>query len=71
MKLFIDTICFAIGVIFFLQIGLLSDINLHDQPGLAALLGDGETVEEMMRLSPEAILLRWVNHHLSKTNSGR
>ena len=53
------------------QIGLLSDINLHEHPGLAALLEDGETLEEFMKLSPEQILIRWVNYHLRKSGCGR
>jgi len=35
---------------------------------LAALLRDGETLEELMKLSPEELLLRWANFHLE--NSG-
>ena len=49
-----------------LQIGLLSDINLHDNPGLVKLLKDGETLDDLRKMSPEQILLRWVNYHLDK-----
>ncbi|KAH0519472.1 Plastin-1 [Microtus ochrogaster] len=35
---------------------------------LIALLKEGEELEELMRLSPEELLLRWVNYHL--TNAG-
>ena len=56
---------------FISQIGLLSDINLHEHPNLAALLRDGESLEEFMRLSPEEILIRWVNHHLQNSGCGR
>lgn len=31
---------------------------------LAALLRDGETLEDLMKLSPEELLLRWANFHL-------
>lgn len=27
---------------------------------------DGEKIEELMRLQPEAILLRWVNYHMER-----
>jgi len=54
-----------------IRIGLLSDINLHEHPGLVLLLRDGETLEEFKKLSPEEILIRWVNYHLENANSGR
>jgi len=50
-----------------LQIGLLSDINLRDHPNLAALLTQSESVDALMKLSPEQILIRWVNFHLSQS----
>lgn len=37
-------------------------------PALIALLHEGEELEELMKLSPEELLLRWVNYHL--TNAG-
>ena len=46
-------------------------INLHDQPGLAALLQDDETIEDLMKLSPEQILLRWVNYQLRQSGCER
>lgn len=54
-----------------IRYGLLSNIDLHANPGLAALLEDGESLEEFMKLSPEQILLRWVNYHLARSNCGR
>ena len=53
------------------QIGLLSDINLAHHPGLVNLLMDGETIEDLIRLSPEQILLRWVNYHLARSSTDR
>ena len=53
------------------QIGLLSDINLHENPNLAALLLEGESLEDFMKLSPEQILIRWVNYHLARSTCGR
>uniref|UniRef100_A0A671R0M1 Plastin-3 n=1 Tax=Sinocyclocheilus anshuiensis TaxID=1608454 RepID=A0A671R0M1_9TELE len=59
-----------------IKIGLFADIELSrneafwltDTHGLvsalAALLRDGETLEDLMKLSPEELLLRWANFHL-------
>ncbi|XP_013406990.1 plastin-2 [Lingula anatina] len=54
-----------------IRIGLLSDINLQNFPGLVLLLEEDETIEDLMKLSPEAILIRWVNYHLRNANCGR
>lgn len=54
-----------------IRIGLFSHITLDSCPGLATLLFDGERLEDLMKLSPEAILLRWVNHHLEKAGVSR
>lgn len=54
-----------------IRIGLLSDINLAHHPGLVNLLMEGETIEDLMRLSPEQILLRWVNYHLARSNTDK
>jgi len=54
-----------------IRIGLFSHITLDHCPGLAGLLYDGEKLEDLMKMSPEAILLRWVNHHLEKAGVSR
>ncbi|XP_064086378.1 plastin-2-like isoform X1 [Macrobrachium nipponense] len=54
-----------------IRIGLFNQITLEHCPGLANLLEDGEKIEELMKLSPEAILLRWVNHHLERAGVNR
>lgn len=56
---------------FVLQIGLFNQINLENCPGLTTLLTSGEGIEDLIKLSPEAILLRWVNHHLEKAGVAR
>ena len=33
-------------------------------PALIALLREGENLEDLMKLSPEDLLLRWANYHL-------
>uniref|UniRef100_UPI00358F2CB9 plastin-2-like n=1 Tax=Myxine glutinosa TaxID=7769 RepID=UPI00358F2CB9 len=47
-----------------IKIGLLSHVEISSNEALVALLRDGESLEELMRLSPEELLLRWVNYHL-------
>ncbi|XP_013862210.1 plastin-3 [Austrofundulus limnaeus] len=47
-----------------IKIGLFADIELSRNEALAALLKDGETLEDLMKLSPEELLLRWANYHL-------
>lgn len=47
-----------------IKIGLFSDIELSRNEALAALLREGETLEDLMKLSPEELLLRWANFHL-------
>jgi len=36
-----------------------------------ALLEEGETLEDFLKLSPEEILIRWVNYHLRRSGCGR
>lgn len=47
-----------------IKIGLLGEIALSKNEALAALLFEGETLEDLMKLSPEELLLRWTNFHL-------
>ncbi|XP_049848055.1 plastin-2 isoform X2 [Schistocerca gregaria] len=54
-----------------IRIGLFNQITLENCPGLTSLLSDGEHIEDLMKLSPEAILLRWVNHHLERAGVAR
>ncbi|KAM9741562.1 plastin-3-like [Menidia menidia] len=49
-----------------IKIGLFADIKLSQNEAIAALLEDGESLEELMKLSPEELLLRWANFHLRK-----
>ncbi|KAL6010277.1 fimbrin [Asimina triloba] len=48
------------------RIQLLADLNLKKTPQLVELVDDSKEVEELMVLSPEKILLRWMNFHLQK-----
>ncbi|OCT95586.1 plastin-2 [Xenopus laevis] len=47
-----------------IKIGLFADIELSRNEALIALLRDGESLEDLMKLSPEELLLRWANYHL-------
>lgn len=50
-----------------IRIGLFAAINLSRIPALAVLLQEGETIDDLMNLPPEQLLLRWVNYHLAKS----
>ena len=52
---------------FSIKIGLFSEINLSHHPGLVFLLKDGESKEDLLRLTKEELLLRWMNYHLAKS----
>ncbi|XP_034038226.1 plastin-2-like [Thalassophryne amazonica] len=52
-----------------IKIGLFANIELSRNEALAALLQEGESLEDLMKLSPEELLLRWVNFHLQKAGS--
>jgi len=54
-----------------IKIGLLSKVNLKLHPELYRLLEEGETLEDLMKLSAEQLLLRWFNYHLKAAGSNR
>lgn len=43
----------------------------HMRAALIALLRDGESLEDLMKLSPEELLLRWANYHLEEAGCGK
>jgi len=45
---------------------LFEGINVTQIPGLKNLLRDGEDINDLLRLSPTEILLRWVNYQLEQ-----
>ncbi|XP_059276953.1 fimbrin-5 isoform X2 [Lycium ferocissimum] len=49
-----------------IKIQLLADLNLRKTPQLVELVEDSKEVEELMSLSPEKVLLKWMNFHLKK-----
>ncbi|KAJ8003776.1 hypothetical protein DPEC_G00151880 [Dallia pectoralis] len=47
-----------------IKIGLFADIEISRNEALISLLSEGEELEHLMSMSPEELLLRWVNYHL-------
>lgn len=52
-----------------IKVGLFADIEISRNEGLAGLLEDGEHLDRLMSLSPEELLLRWVNYHLKNAGT--
>lgn len=52
-----------------IRAGLLIKISLNDNPNLMRLAYDDETREDLMKLSHEELLLRWVNYHLDNNEN--
>lgn len=53
------------------RLSLVKDVSLAQHPELYRLLKPGETLEEFLKLSPEQILLRWLNYHLENAGNSR
>uniref|UniRef100_A0AAY4DBP4 Fimbrin n=1 Tax=Denticeps clupeoides TaxID=299321 RepID=A0AAY4DBP4_9TELE len=49
-----------------IKIGLFADIEISRNEALVALLREGESLEDLMKLSPEELLLRWANYQLEQ-----
>jgi len=57
----------ALGLLWqMVKMHLLSGINLKAHPELIRLLHEGEELSALLALSPEQILLRWMNYHLEQ-----
>nr|WAW84882.1 fimbrin 2 [Halisarca dujardinii] len=62
----------ALGLLWqVIRIGLFAKINLQNCPELYVLLKEGETLADLLALSPEEILLRWFNYHLESAGHPR
>ncbi|NXN98667.1 PLSI protein, partial [Rhinopomastus cyanomelas] len=48
-----------------IKVGLFADIEISRNEALIALLNEDEELDQLMKLSPEELLLRWVNYHLA------
>ncbi|KAG5717585.1 Fimbrin [Termitomyces sp. T112] len=51
--------------------GLLAQVDIKIHPELYRLCEDGETIDDLLRLTPDQILLRWFNYHLKAAGSKR
>ncbi|XP_027330249.1 fimbrin-1-like [Abrus precatorius] len=49
-----------------IKIQLLADLNLKKTPQLVELVDDSQEIEELLNLSPEKVLLKWMNFHLQR-----
>ena len=47
---------------------VLHNIQLKQHPELIRLLNPGEQLSDLLKLSPEQLLLRWFNYHLKAAN---
>jgi plastin-1 len=45
---------------------MLNSINLKNHPELVRLLEQGETINDLLKLPPDQLLLRWFNYHLTR-----
>jgi len=62
----------VLGIIWQLvKIQLLNQINLMNHPELIRLLGENETLEQLLALPAEQLLLRWFNFHLKEAGHKR
>ncbi|KAL5514368.1 hypothetical protein ACEPAG_2456 [Sanghuangporus baumii] len=46
--------------------GLLANVDIKLHPELYRLCEDDETIEDLLKLTPDQILLRWFNYHLKQ-----
>jgi plastin-1 len=53
------------------KIQLLNSISLKNHPELIRLLEEGEELADLMKLTPEQLLLRWFNYHLKAAGSSK
>ena len=54
-----------------MRLCLTKKISLKDCPELMRLAEEGEQLGDLLKLAPEAILIRWINFHLRKVGSDK
>lgn len=47
----------------------MSKITLKDTPELILLVGEDEELTDLLKLPPDALLIRWINYHLKNANT--
>eukprot|EP01138_Halocafeteria_seosinensis_P008781 gb/GECG01008975.1/.p1 GENE.gb/GECG01008975.1/~~gb/GECG01008975.1/.p1 ORF type:complete len:1407 (+),score=241.60 gb/GECG01008975.1/:1-4221(+) len=50
------------------KLDLDKELNVRSKPELLLLAKHSESAKDMVSLSPQDILLRWINHHLSRSS---
>lgn len=53
------------------KLQLLNQINLKSNPLLIRLLEDGEDINDLLKLPPDQLLLRWINYHLKQAGHNK
>lgn len=53
------------------KIQVMRAVSLREVPQLVVLLNEGEDLAALMKLPPEEVLVRWINHHLKNAGSAR
>jgi len=54
-----------------IKVFLFRRVTLKDHPALVVLLKEGEELADLLKLSKEQILMRWVNYHLAAAGCSR
>ncbi|KQK18479.1 fimbrin-4 isoform X2 [Brachypodium distachyon] len=49
-----------------IKIQLLADLNLRKTPQLVEVFDDSRDIDEVLSMSPEKLLLQWMNYHLKR-----
>lgn len=50
---------------------MIGNIDLKNHPFLIRLKEEGEELEDLLKLSKDNLLLRWINYHLKNSGSGQ
>jgi len=54
-----------------MRLYLTKSIDLKQCPEIMRLAEDGEQLQDLLKLPPETILIRWINYHLRKEKIDR
>ena len=54
-----------------IRMALTKKISLKDTPEIMKLAEEGEELKDLLKLQPEAILIRWLNYHLKKAGQDK
>jgi hypothetical protein len=62
----------VLGVVWqIIRAHLLADVNVLSHPELIRLMRKGETIQTLLDMGSEQLLLRWFNYHLKRAGSAR